>query len=317
MGPYAHAITGPEVTILMGVYNGAPYLSEQLESIASQLHINWRLIASDDGSTDSSREILARFAKNFEHGRVEIRLGPCRGFSQNYLAMVRSLGPRPGWIAFADQDDVWLPHRLSSGIKALTRLEGQRNAIHCSRSFITRQDLTQPRLSAIRPKQPSFRNALVQNIASGNTILATPEAAELIVEATRLIEEVVAHDWWVYQIVTGGGGTVIHEDTPSILYRQHDDNAIGANDSLKAQFHRIRMMLSGTFKEWNAINLIALEQAQELLTPDARELLWGMAQLRREPSPLSRFALLKKLGLYRQTALSQLALNLTALMGKM
>lgn len=307
---------GTEVTILMGVYNGGPYLAEQLDSIAKQSHGQWRLIASDDGSTDSSREVLARFAARFEQGRVEIRQGPNCGFAQNYLAMIRSLGPTPGWIAFADQDDVWLPHRLSSGVEALSRHLAPRGAIHCSRSFITRQDLSEPRLSARRPKQPSFRNALVQNIASGNTILANPIAAELIVSATRQIETVVAHDWWVYQIVTGGGGAVIHEDTPGILYRQHDENAIGANDSVRARVHRIKMMLSGKFREWNDINLMALEQVSEFLTPEARALVKGMAQLRRDPSPRSRLVALRKLGLYRQTIPSQIALHVSAALGK-
>lgn len=306
----------PVVTILMGVYNGGLYLEAQLESIAAQSHVNWRLIASDDGSSDSSHVVLANFAQRFEQGRVEIRQGPGCGFAQNYLAMIRALSPNPGWIAFADQDDVWLPHRLSSGVAALNASRAQ-CAIHCSRSWITRQDLSERRLSASRPKPPSFRNALVQNIASGNTILANGEAAGVIVAATRQIETVVAHDWWVYQIATGCGGVVVHEDAPGLLYRQHDENAIGANDSVRARMHRIKMMLSGKFREWNEVNLTALEQASDYLTPESYALVQGMAQLRKDPSPLSRLAALRALGLYRQTLPSQIALRLSALLGKM
>jgi len=306
----------PEVTILMGVYNGGAYLAEQLDSIANQDHDRWRLIASDDGSTDASHDVLERFAKQFGQDRVEIRHGPQCGFAQNYLSMIRSLGSSPGWITFSDQDDVWLPHRLSSGVEALLTVEPSRGAIHCSRSYITRQDLSEPRLSPRRPKPPSFRNALVQNIASGNTILANPIAGELIVAATRQIETVIAHDWWIYQIVTGGGGRVLHEDTPGILYRQHEENAIGANDSIAARLHRIKMMLSGKFKEWNDVNLMALQQVTDCLTPEARSLVTGMIQLRGDPSPLSRLATIRKLGLYRQTIPSQFALHLSAVLGK-
>ena len=65
------------IAILMGCRDGARFLPEQLASIAAQSHRRWRLFASDDGSTDATRAILADFAAAHP-GQVEIREGPAR-----------------------------------------------------------------------------------------------------------------------------------------------------------------------------------------------------------------------------------------------
>ena len=67
------------VAILMGAYNGAAHLREQLDSIAAQTHPDWVLRVSDDGSSDATLAILADFAARFEPGRVEVRPGPRAG----------------------------------------------------------------------------------------------------------------------------------------------------------------------------------------------------------------------------------------------
>ena len=80
------------IAILMGCRDGARFLPEQLASIAAQSHCHWRLVASDDGSTDATRAILAAFRDAQAPGRVEIRDGPARGFAANYLAPRRRSG---------------------------------------------------------------------------------------------------------------------------------------------------------------------------------------------------------------------------------
>ncbi len=303
------------VTILMGVYNGAEFLADQLQSIANQTHRNWHLIASDDGSTDESLSILRAFSEKHP-GQVEILAGPCRGHAANYLSLLRNLPDDPGWIAFADQDDVWLPEKLDHGIAAL-RAHANRVAIHFSRTWVVSRELTGPRLSATRPRPPSFQNALVQNIASGNTILATPRAASLLVKAARRVDHLIVHDWFVYQLITGCHGVALHDDRPALLYRQHATNSIGANDGLRARLRRMRMLWSGLYADWNDTNLRALSALSDLLAPDANRIVQNIMALRRDPNPLRRVAGLAALGVYRQTRVSQGALYLAAMLGKL
>ncbi len=305
-----------DVTILMGVYNGAAHLDEQLTSFTAQTAPHWRLIAGDDGSTDASRDILARFAARRAPGQVQVVDGPGRGRSApNYLALLRHLPEAPGHVAFSDQDDIWLPDRLERGLAALEGIEGP--ALHAGRTWVASEDMTRRRLSRGCPRPPGFRHALVQNVAAGNTILANPEAARLLREAALRHPEVVVHDWWAYQLITGAGGRLLFDDRPLLLYRQHDGNSIGANDGIMAKLRRLGMLADGTMRRWMDTNLAALQTAKDLLEPEARALMDELADLRRDKSPLRRLARLRALGLYRQTRSSTLALWLAALTGRL
>lgn len=299
-----------QVTILMGLWNGAPHLQQQLDSLAAQTHENWRLVVSDDGSTDAGPAILDRFAAGRPAGQVLRVAGPRDGVARNYLSMIRALPQEPGWLAFADQDDIWLPDRLARGLAALAALpDPAAPALHCGRTLVFGDDPAITRISAPRPRPPGFRNALVQNIAAGNTILLNPAAARLLRAVAQVTRDVVVHDWWAYQIVSGAeGGRILHDDRPCLLYRQHRGNLIGANDSLVSNALRLRMLLDGTVRRWTDINLAALQGAGPWLSAEARAAVAGLARARRGRTPLRRLALFRRLGLYRQTRAGTLAL---------
>ena len=314
-GPAEPVASSPFVTILMGVYNGESDLPEQLRSIAAQSHSNWQLLASDDASTDESRALIEAFAGAHDALCLD---GPCTGASSNFLSLIRRArdhAPPGHWLAFSDQDDIWLPDRLERGLTALAPF-GRTPVLYCSRTWITDAACRTRRLSAPRPRPPSFRNALVQNIAAGNTILLNPAAAELVEAAAHEVDKVVVHDWWIYQLVTAAGGQVVHDDAPTLLYRQHDDNQIGANDQLRARLRRIRQLLRGDFRDWNTVNIAALRASAPRLAPEHRALLEAFAALRDAPLPV-RLARLSRLGLYRQSLASQAALWLAALLGRL
>jgi Glycosyl transferase family 2 len=73
------------VTILLGTLNGERFLPEQLGSLERQTFKNWKLIASDDASSDRTKSVLHAFQKSFEPGKVEIIAGPWRGTPANFL----------------------------------------------------------------------------------------------------------------------------------------------------------------------------------------------------------------------------------------
>jgi len=306
------------VAILMAVYDGAPTLPEQLASLAAQDHTDWQLIASDDGSSDDSRAVLARFAKGRDTHKVHSLDGPGRGAAQNFLFLIRqaaALCPPDSWLAFSDQDDVWLPDRLSRGLAALSAGAAEQPALYCSRTWITDDRLGGRRLSPPRPQPPGLRNALVQNIAAGNTILLNPAGARLVMAAAAEVTDVVVHDWWVYLLITAAGGRVVHDDEPTLLYRQHAENQIGANDHLRARLKRIAMILTGTWRKWNNINAAALLASEARLAPEGRDLVMRF-QAMRASWLLPRLWRLGRLGLYRQTRASTLALWFAALLGR-
>lgn len=307
----------PHVTILMAVYNGADHLEEQLESFTAQVHTDWHLLASDDASTDGSRAIVEQFAGTAD--RTTCLIGPAQGGTENFMSLIRAMpahAPADSWVTFSDQDDVWLPDRLHRGITALQKVPDQQPALYCSRTWITDATLGGRRLSVPRPKPLGFCNALVQNVASGNTILLNAAAARLVQEAAQETVCPVVHDWWIYQLVSGAGGVLVHDDTPSLLYRQHEVNQIGANDTLRAKLLRMAMLLRGTFRDWNNINIKVLRHSAHRLTPQNRHLLDAFDALRNK-GLIGRLWGLRQLGLYRQSHASTFALWLAAALGRL
>lgn len=311
------AVAQADVTILMAVFNGQPYLAEQLASLAGQHHHTWRLLAGDDGSSDDSRQVLEAFASAGHD--VRVLNGPKAGPAQNFLALIRAAPqvlPPDGWLAFSDQDDVWLPDRLTAGLAALADVAPDQLGIAFGKTLVTDADLRSPRLSARRPHPPGFRNALVQNIAAGNTLLLNPAATRLVCAAAQEIDDLVIHDWWIYQIITGAGGACRHIEQPLLYYRQHGGNSIGANDGLRASLSRLRWMLRGDFGEWNSRNIATLEQSLQDLTPENQAILHCFAKARQQ-GPLGRMRCIRQLGLYRQSRAGQISLWLAALLNRL
>jgi len=99
----------PQVSIILNIHNGAPFLREALASVRAQSFADWELIAWDDCSTDDSAKIVAEY----RDPRVRYFLSP----EQTPLGKARDLAMRQAtgeWLAFLDQDDVWLPHKLEN-----------------------------------------------------------------------------------------------------------------------------------------------------------------------------------------------------------
>ncbi|MFY0646215.1 MAG: glycosyltransferase [Sulfitobacter geojensis] len=287
-----------KVTILLGIHNGAGHLNAQLKSISRQSHANWHLICSDDGSTDNSLAILSDFAKSHP-GQVTLNVGPCRGFSHNFMSMICALPKEAGYVSFADQDDVWHPEKLARALRQLNNI-GSTPALYCGRQTYwyptTNRQVTSPEMR--RPF--TLRNALIENVATGNTIMLNPAATRLAQHAACRTPSVFAHDWWLYLLMTATGG-IVHFDNgpPAIFYRQHPRNVIGAGKGLLAQIHRKSGVLRGVFSRRIDGNLQALFAIEDLMTPQARDICRRFSQARRK-STLARLAAMRRISLYRQ-----------------
>lgn len=305
----------PSVAVLLATYNGASCIREQLESFLSQTRRPDLILVSDDGSSDDTLALVDAFRKSHPEICISITKGPCRGSAQNFLSLLRDT---PDWIdvvALSDQDDVWLPDKLERGLSALSEnSHGSETLLYCARTFECDAQLNHPRLSRGITRPPGFRHALVQNIAGGNTMMLNRAALDLVRDAAREVAQLVVHDWWIYQIVTGAGGRVIFDPRPVLLYRQHGGNLIGANTGITARLRRVRLMLSGVFRHWNTINVHALKASYHRLTPDNQRLLTEFEACRQGPVQ-QRLRLLRRARLYRQGFWGLVSLYAAALFG--
>lgn len=297
----------PEVTVLLGQLNGARFLEAQLSSIAAQAGCPVRLIVSDDGSADHGPMLVRAFSARHPDVAIDLIDGPKRGFAQNFLHLLRAAGPQASHVALCDQDDYWLPGRLARAVRMLESVPEGTPALYGSRTLVCNADLTPRKPSPLHARPPSFRNALVQSIAGGNTLVLNRAALDLVQAASAEARTVVSHDWWIYQLISGVGGRVIYDPEPGLLYRQHDANVVGANNSIRGGLIRLGAVMAGRFSRWNRINVAALQASAHRFTPENRQVLARFAALRRAPF-LARLRLLRRAGLYRQTIKGDIAL---------
>ena len=160
-------------------------------------------------------------------------------------------------------------------------------------------------LSPALRRPPGFANALVQNIATGCTMVLNAAARRLVLDGPAPPDGTL-HDWWCYLLVTGAGGTVIRDEEPALLYRQHGANAVGATDHALTRLFSALRRGAGPYVNRIRAQAEALESAPNL-TEDARRLLLLMRRLR-DAGPLGRIAALWHGGVYRQSRLEDLIL---------
>ena len=301
------------MTILLATFNGAGVLGAQLESYLRQSHEDWSLIVSDDGSTDGTREVIQAFVAANPTRRITLIRGPGQGSAQNFLSLLRAAGPA-SLVAFSDQDDVWLNDKLARAVATI----GHRRVpcVYGSRTVIADTKLNPLRYSPLFRSPPSFENALVQNIAGGNTMLLNRAALDALQPASRFAKRIVSHDWWCYQMVTGMGGMMIYDPVPSVLYRQHSKNQIGANDTVTAMIARLHRLATGAFGNWLNAHFDALNAAQRWLDTDALRSLKACGGLS-APRLSDRWVAFTSSGICRQTFQGSLALVVAVLFRKL
>lgn len=304
----------PHVAILMCTYNGHAYLKWQMASFNDQSFTNWTLYVSDDASTDETREMLADYQRCWGAHRLVIFDGPGKGFAANFMSLVRRPEIKGDYFAFSDQDDVWFKDRLERGVKQLEVLDKSCPALYCTRTRLVNSCLEVIGMSPFFSRPPSFKNALVQSIAGANTMLINSAARELLV----LLPEqtpIVAHDWLSYLLITGCGGQVVYEFEPSLDYRQHGGNLIGANSSFSEKLSRFRQMLSGRFAVWNDKNLVALKGIEPYLTGENLKAL-EFFSTGRKSRLFKRVIAMWNSGVYRQTIQGNVSLVVAILLGR-
>lgn len=214
------------VTILLSTYNGAEYLQHQLDSFLAQIDVDWQLAWRDDGSDDATCAVMAAFALKAGAERCvrSASSGTHIGAAASFAALLAENQEAP-FIAYADQDDRWMPEKLRRSLHLL-ETAGSVPALYCARQILTDDRFDHPALSMKFRGRPGFPASLTQNIATGNTIMMNQAAAKLV--SAIPLPEASTHDWWSYIVVSACGGAVIYDEVPCTLYRQHAKNMIGS-----------------------------------------------------------------------------------------
>lgn len=223
------------ISVLLATFNGATYLQQQLDSLAGQTLLPTELIIGDDGSLDETREIVTSFARTSPFPvRVmptqSSRLGVCNNFA-------RLMGEARGdYLLFCDQDDIWQPDKIELSLTTLQHLENGGNIpclVHTDLTVINAAGkMIAPSFWAYQNLDPALsiklNTALAQNVATGCTMAVNRSLLEAVCPFPPVGP--LMHDWWLLLTTLALGGKVGYITQPTVCYRQHAANVVGAKE---------------------------------------------------------------------------------------
>lgn len=287
----------PSIGVMLATYNGAKFVGEQIDSILGQRGVRTTIYVRDDGSDDGTPAIIRDYAAAHPGRMVPLADAPRRfgAACENFLSMLSEVHVAPhAYFAFSDQDDIWLPEKLSRAVERLTATGASGYA-----SNLTAFSEAQASEWTIAKARPQRRfDHLFQSASAGCTYVLDAKAAGLIASRIGRVEDHdwkgMSHDWLCYAICRSHGLAWVIDDWSGIRYRQHEQNLFGAMPGAAGALKRLSLMRDGWYRSVLLRNRPFLNPGdadeQSLLDRMARlnfgDRLWLAAhahQLRREP----------------------------------
>ena len=219
-----------KVEILLATYNGERYLREQLDSLFHQDYKNWIIRACDDASTDGTYKILEEYKEKYPDKFILAKNEAGFGSAKtNFMHLICS--STCDYVMCCDQDDIWLPNKISMTLQAMKENEQQEAPVlvHTDLKVV---DSELNILSESFFEHSNFRKEfqlneiLIQNFVTGCTMMMNRHLVNLM-RRVHDCEHILMHDWLASVLATGVG-KVVFVDMPTMLYRQHTINSVGA-----------------------------------------------------------------------------------------
>lgn len=281
------------IDILMATYNGENYIAEQLDSISKQTVTDYHILVRDDGSTDSSMQVLEAYQKKYPDKLTVYENTPPSGSAKkNFFRLL--MDAEQEYVMFCDQDDIWNPDKIELTLKKMKWAE---DTFGTDVPILVHTDLAvaDAKGEIISPSfhkymnlscEPTVNRLIIQNQVTGCTVMVN-RALYKKMQKVRDTEAILMHDQWA-ALIAAAFGQVIYLDTPSLRYRQHGDNSVGAKNarSLSYLFQRWKQG-KGQFRRELFKSMRQVQYFMELygdmeMPAEIRELLEGYGTLEQE-----------------------------------
>ena len=224
-------IETPTIQVLLATYNGAAYVEEQLQSVLEQSFRDFEILVADDGSTDDTIQLIEKFqVLHPKRIRIVFR-SRVAGAARNFMRLTKVC--TAPYVMYCDQDDVWHADKIQRLLDACRTEEATRpetpvlvhsdlTVVDSSLQVINRSMFD---YQHIDPACVGVGQLALNSVVTGCSLLMNRQLALLI--ANDDPDSMAMHDWWI-SLAAAGFGSIQCVAEPTVLYRQHGTNAIGA-----------------------------------------------------------------------------------------
>lgn len=220
-----------KIAILMATYNGEKYICQQIDSILSQTCKDWELYIHDDGSTDNTIAAVESYVEKYPN-KIHLIDGKSTGGAKyNFFYMFGQV--EAPYYMTCDQDDVWLDKKIELTYDKMLTIENKAD-VPCL--VYTELRVVDSELNTIADTMSGYQSLdchkrtinqfILQNSVTGCTMMVNRTLRDKMLRITD-IDNTIMHDWWAALVAAQFGKTAFI-DEPTILYRQHGDNSLGA-----------------------------------------------------------------------------------------
>ncbi|HGD1820591.1 TPA: glycosyltransferase family 2 protein [Streptococcus agalactiae] len=215
-----------KVNILMATYNGEKFLAQQIQSIQKQTFKEWNLLIRDDGSSDKTCDIIRNFtAKDSRIRFINENEHHNLGVIKSFFTLVNY--EVADFYFFSDQDDVWLPEKLSVSLEAAKHKASDVPLLVYTDLKVVNQELNILQDSMIRAQSHHANTTLLPELTENTVTGGTMMINHALAEKWFTPNDILMHDWFL-ALLAASLGEIIYLDLPTQLYRQHDNNVLGA-----------------------------------------------------------------------------------------
>ena len=238
-----------KIAVLLASYNGVKYIKEQVDSILNQKEVDVTIFISDDLSTDGTIEYLQEIYKGLENIVYLPSGSKFGGAGKNFFRLIRDVDFSSfDFISFVDQDDIWYEDKL---IRAIKTIEDKQLDAYSSNVLAFWEDSKEMIIN--KSSSQARYDYLFEAAGPGCTYVLKKDLAislqKFISENWENVNKVELHDWFIYAFARENNYKWHIDEKPSMRYRQHTSNQVGANDGLNAKLKRFKKVFSSWYRE--------------------------------------------------------------------
>ncbi len=276
------------VAVLLATYNGEAWLERQLSSILAQVDVDLDIYISDDLSIDGTANLINAY-KSHPNMVLLPNNGRFGSASANFFRLLRDANfSQVDYVALCDQDDIWFKDKLNH---AITLINQQHVEAYSSNVIAFWPNGREKLINKAQYQQ--HYDYMFESSGPGCTFVLTKSLAltlqDFVIRNKEMCQKVALHDWFIYAYARSNGYKWFIDPMPYMLYRQHDENVVGANVGLKAKLARWKRLRDGWLVEQALLiaNILGYSNAlpmQKLVRYNFADRLWlilNVAKLRR------------------------------------